>query len=109
MNVKLTFVRPTTNNDGSPLAPADISHYTVDGTVTPPGGSSVPAQVSPVAIDGAAQSATLAINNALAGDTVCLSLIALTVDSRQSDPSAPGCVALFNRPNPPTGLNLTNA
>lgn len=108
MNVRLTFSRPTTNNDGSPLAAADILQYDVAGTVTIPLGTVFTADVAPAIIGGSLEDATLNVVNAAAGDTVCLTLRTRTFDAA-SDPSAPACVLGATRPNPPNNLVLSNA
>lgn len=106
----VSWARPTTYTDNSPLAAAAISGNKILCTFTPTGGTAVPCTLSANTAPGAAQSFTATLTYPASGGAACFQVIATAngIDSAPS-PIAAGACKTFDPlpPSPPGNVTVT--
>ena len=104
----ITFTRPTTYTDGSPLAASAITGYRVECEFTPTGGTMSQCATTPANLaGGTSTSGSVTFTYPPEGGTVCFRLRTL-VGSLVADASNQACSPLEAlRPNPPTNVTVT--
>jgi len=103
----LTYVRPTTREDNSPLPASEIANYEITCTYTPTGGSAAPCSgQSPLTFPGASLGGTVTFTVTADGQA-CFVLRTVDTGGRRSIPTNPACKAIvIAPPNPPTGVTV---
>lgn len=98
----ISYTRPTTRVDGSPLLASEIASYSIACTYTPTGGVAAPcASLLPTSFSGTATGGTVTFTVAVDG-RACFVLRTVDTGGRQSDPSAQACKDIVVAiPNPP--------
>lgn len=104
----ITFTRPSTWSDGSPLAATDITGYQVDCTFTPTGGAATACATANLP-GGSVSSGTVTITYPVAGGVACFRLKTLTALVPGDGFSTSQACRTFARvtPNNPTDLTVT--
>lgn len=103
----LSFTRPTSRADGSPLAASEIASYQISCSYTPTGGVAAACSgLSPSSLAGSATGGTVTFN-ANANGRACFSLVTVDTAGRRSAPSAQACKDIaIAVPNPPGNVTV---
>lgn len=101
----LTYTRPTTRADGSPLAAADIASYRINCTYTPTGGvAAACVSLTPTSFGGASLGGAVTFVVSASGQA-CFTLQTVDTGGQSSVPSTSACKAVVvSVPNPPTNV-----
>lgn len=105
----ITFTRPTTYIDGSPLAASSITSYTISCDWTSTGATtSQPCTLSTTTIPGQSTTGTLTLTYPASGGSACFTL-RTNVGSVQSIASSPAACKTLDAiaPNPPSNVTVT--
>jgi hypothetical protein len=103
----LTWTRPTTYTDGSPMPASDITAYGVQCTLTPTGGTAAPCVLSSATLAGNVITGSLTVTYPAQGARACFRLVT-RVGTRESDPSNESCKDFAPlTPSPPTNVTIT--
>lgn len=98
----ISYTRPTSRVDGSPLLASEIASYSLACTYTPTGGVAAPcASLLPTSFGGASLGGAVTFTVSADG-RACFVLRTVDTGGRQSDPSAQACKdVVVAIPNPP--------
>jgi hypothetical protein len=101
----LSYTRPITRADGSPLAATEVASYTINCTYTPTGGvAAACASQAPTSFAGTALGGTVTFVVSASGQA-CFTLRTVDTAGQQSAASNQACKAVtIAVPNPPTNV-----
>lgn len=106
----LTFTRPATYTDGTPLPAAEIASYNVRCSSFTPTGSTTPGScpaVTPASLAGTATGGTLTLTLPAGGGSACFQLQTVSTSGATSDWTAPACKTFAPLvPNPPANVTV---
>lgn len=106
-SLRISFDRPTTYVDGSPLPVSAITGYGIQCVFTPTGGTAAPCSISPAVLPGSVVTGTTALTYPASGGRACVRLVTRTAVT-EAVPSNEACADFAAlAPSPATGVTVT--